>query len=51
MTVVGSVQKYRHPLGPNGQQRAALPPWPEQVKGETILQAALAENDDVILCR
>ena len=26
MTVVGCVQRYRHPLGPNGQKWAALPP-------------------------
>ena len=34
VTVVRSVQRYKPPLGPNGQKRAALPPWPEQVKKE-----------------
>ena len=32
ITVVRSVQRYIPPLGPNGHKRAALPPWPEQVK-------------------
>jgi len=26
VTVVRSVQRYKPPLGPNGQKRAALPP-------------------------
>jgi len=49
MTVVRSVQRYRPPLGPNGQKRAALPPWPEQVKKETVLRAALAKKENVVL--
>jgi len=51
VTVVRSVQRYMPPLGPNGQKRAALPPWPEQVKKETVLRAALTEKEEVALRR